>query len=168
MALLGLAAAAEAGDIPNDSQWSGGGGDETITVGVTDDPATAGGSVFYSVSDSTGGSAAVPGDMGANGSDLHPTVSTGEETSTTGGNHYRANGGKMQRKARDGQWKDMKLKKKHTRKGGHSDHLQAGQPAPHDGWLFSPTHRTIRLFKAQAAPWSGWLTGGEEITSLPE
>ena len=169
MALLGLAAAAEAGEVPNGSQWTGGGGDETITVTVTDDPAVTGGAAFYSVDDSSPGqSPTVPGAMGPHGTDWNPTVTDGDETSTSGGEHYRAHGGKMQRKGRNGQWKDMRIKKKKSAKNSTAfEHISAGQRIPHDGVLHSLTHGALPVVEGDSAPWAGFL-GGEEITSLPE
>lgn len=167
-ALLALASAASAGEVPDGSQWAGGGGDETITVSVTDDPAVSGGAVFVSASDSTGTSNTTPGAMGANGTDAHPTASESGTISTPGGKDYRAHNGKMQRKGRDGTWKDMKRKKKKScARSSGGERLVAGQAAPHDGAFLAPGHPDVLLLVNERAPWDGMLCPGEEITSLP-
>lgn len=168
LCLLGLATASFAQEVRDGSYWTNSDGSETCKVDVTD---TGGTGVSVTYQDSTGFTSAVNGTAGPNSTTTTATASSAPAatTNSTPGNTYRIRNGKVQKKNADGTWSDLRKKKKSKSGGGFGDlHLNAGDPAPHAGTLFSRYNPPVFLQATQRAPWAGMLgSPGEEVVSLP-
>jgi len=169
-AFLALAGRAQAGgEVGDGTRWTGGGGDETVTVNVTQHSSANSASVTFT--DSNGTSPAASGTLGPNSSEENPTATESGEGRTPGaeGETYRVKEGKPQRKGSDGVWRNMKpWKKKGTQGGSLYESLVAGQPAPRDGVLRASGMDDLPIKQGVPAPWAGVLGPGEEVTSLPQ
>jgi len=116
--LVATTKAVSAGDeVASGSEWVGGGGNETVTVTVTDPYWAGQTTVTYKVTDPSGASGIGNGSEGPSSTPQTPTVDDGDAITTPDGSSFRAKGGKMQRKGADGSWRNMRLKKKPKPKG---------------------------------------------------
>jgi hypothetical protein len=117
LAALALAPSLLAQEIPNGSEWTGGGSNETVTVNVTDPFWSGQTTVTFKVTDPSGASGIGNGSEGPTSTPLTPTVDNGDVVTTPDGSQFRPFRGKTQRKGADGQWRNMRLKKKPKPKG---------------------------------------------------
>lgn len=172
---FGSIVSAQVGD---GSEWTGGGGDETVTVNVTQNSLSNDATVSYTDSNGTSGNAT--GTLGPGSSQANPNVSDAGQANTpteynpdgsvkNPGDTYKVDGGAVYRKKADGTWAKMKKKKKTGASRSGIEHLTAGDAAPHDGTLISPGLPSLPMLAGDIAPRDGYLFGpGEDVTSLPQ
>ena len=166
LSLLVLSATASAGgEVTDDSVWTNADGSVSVTVGIEQHSSTNSVGVTFTSGDST--SPEATGTPGENSSAENPTCTeSGESTNTAG--RFRVKDGKVQKRNSDGTWSNWKRKKKQSTQGSGYETLVVGQPAPKDGTLRPYTGGEIKLLQGELAPASGYFTGGEEVTSLPQ
>lgn len=126
-----ILAAAPLAEVEDGSKWTGGGGDETVTVDV--DQHSTMGTVSVTYTDSNGASPSTTGTPGANSSSSNPTCEEAGEAGPPGGSEeYRISGGKVQRKNDRGDWVNMRKKKDPTKMpgGGNLPSAFPYTPAP--------------------------------------
>lgn len=166
---LGALAGAQVGD---GSYWHDGNG-HYVTVDVVDVAAEPHDVQF---TDSSGFSTTTTGAPGSNSTPARPTIRSSVPIPTPSGDQYRVVKAKFSDEIRveilpagEKKWKPLRKGKKPKPAGGRGpDRLTLGQPAPLPGVLTSyDLSVSVYLRAGDLAPFDGYFTPGEEITSVP-
>lgn len=162
--ILGASTASAGGEVLDGSSWTNADGSLTVTADITQ--YSSSNTVGVTFTSSGHSSPEATGTPGESSSETSPTASESGQASNSSGT-FRVKEGKVQKRNADGTWSNLKKKKKTGSQPGGFQTLQQGEPAPSDGWLRSPTGRTLFLAKDTPAPFFGYFSPGEEVVSLP-
>lgn len=157
----------------DDTYWSDGANPPNIThLDVTDNP---NGGVWTTSTSAGGFTSAETGSQGALDANGNPTCWNSDVMTAPDGTQTRVRNGKLQKKV-NGKWvtqKPIKKPKKPKQKTNNSTQQQgiqrmnAGDPAPCPGKLWSMRYGSTHLALNEPAPFSGYFSPADDVVSLP-